>query len=199
MRSKKPFLIITFLSSAWIVITYLLWMRQGSIELDGNYKDMLHKLQQLEDNIREESHVHDSLMQTLLLAIKNNKIVQLFGTNYSSSSSSTDRIDVNQVAVASVQSSIDNSIKEIQLVDGTPNTNSISSRNNLTALRPDAKRDANFKGPIIPVLVFACNRVSVRKCLDNLIEYRPNIHQFPIIVSQVSYTPFYFIISFFLC
>lgn len=41
-----------------------------------------------------------------------------------------------------------------------------------------------FDGPIIPILVFACNRVSVGKCLDNLLTFRPNVHQFPIIVSQ---------------
>ncbi|KAJ6640886.1 Alpha-1,3-mannosyl-glycoprotein 2-beta-N-acetylglucosaminyltransferase, partial [Pseudolycoriella hygida] len=33
-------------------------------------------------------------------------------------------------------------------------------------------------------LVLACNRVSVRNCLDNLVNYRPNVDQFPIIVSQ---------------
>lgn len=38
--------------------------------------------------------------------------------------------------------------------------------------------------PVIPVLVFACNRVTVTKCLDNLLEYRPSVEQFPIIVSQ---------------
>lgn len=47
-----------------------------------------------------------------------------------------------------------------------------------------ASRNHTFRGPIIPILVFACNRVSVSKCLDNLLEYRPNVHQFPIIVSQ---------------
>lgn len=44
---------------------------------------------------------------------------------------------------------------------------------------------SEFKGTVIPVLVFACNRVSVGRCLDKLIEYRPNSDQFPIIVSQV--------------
>lgn len=44
--------------------------------------------------------------------------------------------------------------------------------------------DATFKGPIIAVLVFACNRISVRNCLDDLIRYRKNADQFPIIVSQ---------------
>lgn len=48
----------------------------------------------------------------------------------------------------------------------------------------NASRNRTFRGPVIPILVFACNRVSVAKCLDNLLEYRPNVHQFPIVVSQ---------------
>ena len=38
--------------------------------------------------------------------------------------------------------------------------------------------------PIIAVLVFSCNRVTVQRCLDQLINYRPSAEQFPIIVSQ---------------
>lgn len=45
---------------------------------------------------------------------------------------------------------------------------------------------AQLQGPVIPVLVFACNRVSVRNCLSDLIKFRPNAEQFPIIVTQVS-------------
>lgn len=40
------------------------------------------------------------------------------------------------------------------------------------------------KGPVIPILVIACNRVSVSDTLDDLIKYRKDDHQFPIIVSQ---------------
>lgn len=46
-------------------------------------------------------------------------------------------------------------------------------------------RESHFSGPIIPILVLACNRINVSDCLDDLIRYRPNSHQFPIIVSQV--------------
>lgn len=55
------------------------------------------------------------------------------------------------------------------------------------------KHQPNVKGPIIPVLVIACNRISVANCLDDLIHYRPNHlrDQFPIIVSQVSGFPSY--------
>lgn len=62
----------------------------------------------------------------------------------------------------------------------------VSGLENLSSILENAQRDKSFTGPVIPILVFACNRVSVRKCLDNLIEFRPNINQFPIIVSQVN-------------
>lgn len=38
--------------------------------------------------------------------------------------------------------------------------------------------------PVIPILVIACNRVTVRRCLDKLLQYRPSAESYPIIVSQ---------------
>lgn len=38
--------------------------------------------------------------------------------------------------------------------------------------------------PVIPILVIACNRVTVRRCLDKLLEYRPSEELHPVIVSQ---------------
>jgi len=38
--------------------------------------------------------------------------------------------------------------------------------------------------PVIPVLVFSCNRVTVNRALDLLLTYRPSKAQFPIIVTQ---------------
>uniref|UniRef100_A0A3P8U465 Alpha-1,3-mannosyl-glycoprotein 2-beta-N-acetylglucosaminyltransferase n=1 Tax=Amphiprion percula TaxID=161767 RepID=A0A3P8U465_AMPPE len=40
------------------------------------------------------------------------------------------------------------------------------------------------KQPIIPILVIACNRVTVRRCVDKLLQHRPSAEHFPIIVSQ---------------
>ncbi|XP_069490920.1 alpha-1,3-mannosyl-glycoprotein 2-beta-N-acetylglucosaminyltransferase isoform X2 [Ambystoma mexicanum] len=37
---------------------------------------------------------------------------------------------------------------------------------------------------VIPVLVIACDRSTVRRCLDKLIQHRPSKERFPIIVSQ---------------
>lgn len=38
--------------------------------------------------------------------------------------------------------------------------------------------------PIIAVLVVSCNRITVERCLDQLIRLRPSKEQFPIVVSQ---------------
>lgn len=186
MRSQKPFLIAVVLGGMWIIITYLLWMRQGGIEVDANYKDMLVRLNHLEQSITEEAEIHDDLMKQLLAAIKNrDKLAARLAAAESEapgSSSTTTKSVPTLKAVASIVAD-GGSIKEIPLV-----TDDLlqSNRNNLSSIRTLARSDDNFRGPVIPVLVFACNRVSVRKCLDNLIEYRPNVNQFPIIVSQVS-------------
>jgi len=46
------------------------------------------------------------------------------------------------------------------------------------------KAAASSSKPVIPVLLFSCNRVSVNRALDLLISYRPDKEQFPIIVTQ---------------
>uniref|UniRef100_A0A3P9JQ89 Alpha-1,3-mannosyl-glycoprotein 2-beta-N-acetylglucosaminyltransferase n=1 Tax=Oryzias latipes TaxID=8090 RepID=A0A3P9JQ89_ORYLA len=38
--------------------------------------------------------------------------------------------------------------------------------------------------PVIPILVIACNRVTVKRCLDKLLQLRPSAELYPIIVSQ---------------
>ncbi|XP_063371063.1 alpha-1,3-mannosyl-glycoprotein 2-beta-N-acetylglucosaminyltransferase-like [Cydia amplana] len=43
---------------------------------------------------------------------------------------------------------------------------------------------AESKDTVLPVLVIACDRVTVKRCLDNLIKFRPSKDTFPIIVSQ---------------
>ncbi|XP_014442949.1 alpha-1,3-mannosyl-glycoprotein 2-beta-N-acetylglucosaminyltransferase [Tupaia chinensis] len=37
---------------------------------------------------------------------------------------------------------------------------------------------------VIPILVIACDRSTVRRCLDKLLHYRPSAERFPIVVSQ---------------
>nr|XP_015805169.2 alpha-1,3-mannosyl-glycoprotein 2-beta-N-acetylglucosaminyltransferase a [Nothobranchius furzeri]XP_015805170.2 alpha-1,3-mannosyl-glycoprotein 2-beta-N-acetylglucosaminyltransferase a [Nothobranchius furzeri] len=47
--------------------------------------------------------------------------------------------------------------------------------------RPTVKAPSQ---PVIPILVIACNRVTIRRCLDKLLEHRPSTELHPIVVSQ---------------
>ncbi|UYV75104.1 MGAT1, partial [Cordylochernes scorpioides] len=49
---------------------------------------------------------------------------------------------------------------------------------------PSERISHNISSTVIGVLVFACNRVSVKRSLDQLLKYRPSAHQFPVVVSQ---------------
>lgn len=173
MRSKKAVLIASVLC-VWTVITYIVLMRQ-TLEGDGKQKHMLNKLKYLESSIQEESEKHNLLVQQFVSVVKSREEFLLA----SSAATSTQNGE-------KIVSKLDNregqhGVKEIPLVDnGIHNLN----RNNLSLIQKHG--NGKFKGPVIPVLVFACNRVSVRNCLENLINYRPNAEQFPIIVSQVS-------------
>ncbi|CAG02737.1 unnamed protein product [Tetraodon nigroviridis] len=60
-------------------------------------------------------------------------------------------------------------------------------RSHQSLWRPSNKSKANAAvptQPVIPILVIACNRVTVRRCLDKLLEHRPSEELHPIIVSQ---------------
>ncbi|NXU68133.1 MGAT1 acetylglucosaminyltransferase, partial [Horornis vulcanius] len=57
-------------------------------------------------------------------------------------------------------------------------------RRQKTPKPPQIAASAEAEPPVIPVLVLACDRSSVRRCLDKLLRYRPSARRFPVIVSQ---------------
>ncbi|NXN06260.1 MGAT1 acetylglucosaminyltransferase, partial [Sylvia borin] len=60
----------------------------------------------------------------------------------------------------------------------------LQRRRQRPAAAPTAPVTAEEEPPVIPVLVLACDRSSVRRCLDKLLRYRPSARRFPVIVSQ---------------
>lgn len=210
MRTKKPIVITLFLCT-WSIVSYILLIRQsgtsswpsiGSNSQHNNdliSNEILQKLQHLEENIKEESKLHDELMAKLVYLIRLNDdqlkqktaIVELVQTK---SAIPADAVPVVGYVerINNEINNIDESNNNIESINGAFDTNKLipdkqyTVSNRLKALTKPNLKNINFHGPVIPVLVFACNRVSVRNCLDNLIQYRPNADQFPIIVSQVS-------------
>lgn len=60
-------------------------------------------------------------------------------------------------------------------------------QNHQSLLEPPNRHKPNVvapRQPAIPILVIACNRVTVRRCLDKLLQLRPSAELYPIIVSQ---------------
>lgn len=60
-------------------------------------------------------------------------------------------------------------------------------QNHKSLWKPANKSEADAAAPaqpVLPVLVIACNRVTVRRCLDKLLEHRPSEELHPVIVSQ---------------
>ena len=74
------------------------------------------------------------------------------------------------------------------------NVDSFSSGNRVDSLKNIHKKDSSPKEAlrshenaikiVAAVLVIACNRPTVERCLDSLLKYRPSEEKFPIIVSQ---------------
>ncbi|XP_045782596.1 alpha-1,3-mannosyl-glycoprotein 2-beta-N-acetylglucosaminyltransferase isoform X3 [Maniola jurtina] len=52
------------------------------------------------------------------------------------------------------------------------------------SLNSENEVDMPQSSTVLPVLVIACDRVTVKRCLDNLVKFRPDKDTFPIIVSQ---------------
>lgn len=212
MRTKKPFLIALFLCT-WSLVSYYLLIRQtdstnnnsrhGSITSNDHRhqrEELLRQLNRLETNIQEENVIHDQLVKKLIEIArlkdkdidKHNKVHAAVAVNKpilteSQTANHGDGIDKpipnesNRI-IDSLKSPISNNDVNLSNTELEPVDADAQVINRLNALN---KRKSDFKGPIIPVLVFACNRISVRNCLDDLIKYRPNVNQFPIIVSQV--------------
>jgi alpha-1,3-mannosyl-glycoprotein beta-1,2-N-acetylglucosaminyltransferase len=68
-----------------------------------------------------------------------------------------------------------------------PKSDKISSK---TKEEKNSLTDAEIKTDekiVIPVLMFACNRVTINRALDNLLKIRKDKDKFPIIVSQVNH------------
>lgn len=211
MRTKKPFLIALFLC-AWTIVSYYLLIRQtesgngmrhaahGPANERGQQDDLLRQLNRLEANIQQENMRHDQLVKTLIeIARLKDKKDENHGDGLAGDKAGLPKnqtINSNSIyngAKADAHQFIDdNHLDSPDVID-----NEIIASNNviegadsdapiINRLKELYKRNQDFNGPIIPILVFACNRISVSNCLDDLVKYRPNSYQFPIIVSQVS-------------
>lgn len=165
MRSRKVLVVAGFITT-WTFITYYFLLRQNP-DFSFHRLTLRRKIDLLENGAKEQYEASNKLFHSLI-SILRNKI------------EADSQIGQNGPLVApQLEDTGGNGpsaiigVKEIPLDTSAEKASAV----------PVAVRTADGK-PVIPVLVFACNRVSISNCLDNLIQYRPSAEQFPIIVSQ---------------
>lgn len=158
MRTNKKLVITIFIIGFWTFLTYFILIRNTESKLVKK-SELLKSVQLLENEIKEENLVRHEL------GIKYRNLVDILKAKQVLSSSTTSDI-TNQNSKSLTEDDVDNNLyNKIDFVEKYV--------------------DGDINRPVIPVLVFACNRVSVAKSLETLISFRPSREQFPIIVSQV--------------
>ena len=158
MRTNKKLVITIFIIGFWTFLTYFILIRSTESKLVKK-TELQKSVQLLENEIKEEKSVRHEL------AIKYRQLIDILKAKQVLSLSTTSDI-ANQNSKSLIEEDVDNNLyNKIDFVEKYV--------------------DGDINKPVIPVLVFACNRVSVAKSLETLISFRPSREQFPIIVSQV--------------
>ena len=161
MRANKRFLFTLGIVGFWTILTYFIVIKNHSDFQNGKSK-FRDKIQTIQKAVEEQTKNRQLIIQQYknLLEVLNRK-------------------PTASPTAAALESNL------APLEDDGINNNNINQLNNKIDFNGKyINNDVN--SPVIPVIVFACNRVSVRQNLDALIKYRPSREQFPIIVSQVS-------------
>lgn len=158
MRANKRFIFTLAIIGIWTYLTYFFVIRNQS---DYNGKSFHDKIANLESEMEKES------MNREQIVLQYNNLINII-KGKTTTSSAAPVIHENNIA---------------QLEESTYSNNQIQFNNKIDFNGKYVNDNVNF--PVIPVVVFACNRVSVSRSLDALIKYRPSREQFPIIVSQV--------------
>ncbi|XP_055535389.1 alpha-1,3-mannosyl-glycoprotein 2-beta-N-acetylglucosaminyltransferase [Wyeomyia smithii] len=161
MRPRKTIFIAAILVG-WVFTTYLIFLRNFKDSTPQKNSEVLQKVRLLEQNIQIEEDNREKLYREVIRILQKEEKV---------TSSEPLPTLANEVEVDDVLSKVAESPPR-------PEAEIILSKFQQKYINDD------INSPVIPVLVFACNRLSVNRCLDDLIKYRPRADQFPIIVSQ---------------
>lgn len=159
MRANKRFIFTIAFIGIWTILTYFIVIRNHSDFQNGKSK-FREKIDDLEKEITEESQNREQIIKQY------SKLIQILGKKTTTPSAAPALEDNNVAAL----------LEEV-------NNNPVQLNNKIEFNGKYVNGDVNL--PVIPVIVFACNRVSISRSLDALIKHRPSREQFPIIVSQV--------------
>lgn len=159
----------------WGLITYFLILDQPINKERGDTTKVSNQISKLERRVKQEISLNQELLQDInqdkRLKSKLNAVLLEPGKQQK---------DENRVVDDPPNKEKDTGEKGDNLQ--TSQQNFVRSSETPGVVRTRGKLENG--GPVIPVLVFSCNRVTVQRCLDQLINHRPSVDQFPIVVSE---------------
>ncbi|XP_046402951.1 alpha-1,3-mannosyl-glycoprotein 2-beta-N-acetylglucosaminyltransferase-like isoform X1 [Ischnura elegans] len=182
MRKKQFYIFVLLSLFSWAVVTYFIFRHRplGNKTDDRGGTNVMQHLTKLEQELNQQFSSNVHFLEKLRQIIKHRaELEDLEGIQKEELPAKPEVKDKNIFPDA------DDSVKDDEVPRIHPNE----------AVDPDVLPDEALKGkdlnsieladvPVIAILVFACNRVTVRRCLDGLIRYRPSPDKFPIVVTQ---------------
>lgn len=172
----------------WAVATYFLFLDQQSVgkDQDKDKDKLLNQISRLEKQVKQQIIIN----QEFLEGINESKRLKKEYDRLNAAQSPID--DTQKDKYKKHEANKDKSIL-LQKMD-TKNKWKMSQNEQRptqdTVLSTDATHNVPSRqklpdgSPIIAILVVSCNRITVERCLNQLIKLRPSKEQFPIIVSQ---------------
>lgn len=169
MRANKRILFTLGIVGLWSLVTYLVVIKFDEKNDNQHLSEkskFREKVVYLETEIQKETEVRKDLVSRYA------NLIRILSEKAADATTTSSAVNNNNIDdLAPLPSEVDTNANEIQW------NNKINF--NGKYINDDVNK------PVIPVIVFACNRISISRSLDSLIKYRPDREQFPIIVSQV--------------
>ncbi|XP_050091968.1 uncharacterized protein LOC126575360 [Anopheles aquasalis] len=181
MRPRKPFLLFGLLV-VWVLMTYLAFLRTARPSEPWRDNRLMEKVENFEENVKTFTNNRQTLYRDIISILRKQPRPS---EGKPLVAETTARPTVGrQDAVQPIGGAKDGQTIDAAAPAQPPDTDGQPEADRVLSKFQQRYINNDPAFPVIPVIVFACNRISVNKCLDDLIRYRPSPEQFPIIVSQ---------------
>ncbi|XP_006617701.1 alpha-1,3-mannosyl-glycoprotein 2-beta-N-acetylglucosaminyltransferase [Apis dorsata] len=161
----------------WGLITYFLISDQP-VSKERDIARISNQISKLERRVKQEITLNQELLEDIKEDKQQKKKVDIINTNAYKKQKDINHVNQDKIFLEKEKADTEKNNKNAQQIQ----INSLYSSE--TSYNVPMKGKLLDGSPIIAILVFSCNRITVQRCLDQLIKHRPSIEQFPIIVSE---------------
>lgn len=169
----------------WAVATYFLFLDQQSVGKDQDKDKLSNQISRLEKQVKQQIIINKELLKGIENKRRKKEYEKSNAAHVSIDEIETNKNKKHENKFESVLlQKIENNIDQRKSKSEQKPTQDIYISTETNHESTTLKQKLPDGSPIIAILVVSCNRVTVDRCLEQLIRLRPSKEQFPIIVSQ---------------